>query len=409
MKNDNIKNVKRKDKKGRVLRIGETQQADGRYRYSYTVNGKQKSCYSWKLEKTDRLPAGKRECVSLREQELEIQKFINANVNANNMTVEQLVENYLKIRKSSVKRSTAKNHKYALKLLKKNPAFCKKKIVDIQITDAKNFFIDFAENGATYSNLLMVKGIVFPAFRNAYEDRLIMTNPMAFSFSKLIKGTLGETPSLTEEQMNKFLDFIKNDSLLGRYYSPIYILFHTGLRISELCGLVLQDVDFRKKTITISHQLVTAPGGSDDYIDTPKTERGKRVLPLTDDVADHLKALQVLVMKRRIQPVVEGYSGFFFVTKNGKRPTNGSDWSSIFKNLEHKFRKQNPDYEIPHITPHVCRHTYCTNMARAGVQPKVLQYLMGHADIETTLSIYTHVHDEQEVREAVEKATEKAN
>lgn len=75
----------------------------------------------------------------------------------------------------------------------------------------------------------------------------------------------------------------------------------------------------------------------------------------------------------------------------------------------HKFRKQNPDYEIPHITPHVCRHTYCTNMARAGVQPKVLQYLMGHADIETTLRIYTHVHDEQEVREAVEKATEKAN
>ena len=108
MKNDNTKNVKRKDKKGRVLRTGETQQPDGRYRYSYTVNGKQKSVYSWKLEKTDRLPAGKRECVALREQELEVHKFINANVNANNMTVEQLVENYLKIRKSSVKRSTAK-------------------------------------------------------------------------------------------------------------------------------------------------------------------------------------------------------------------------------------------------------------------------------------------------------------
>ena len=118
MKNDNTKNVKRKDKKGRVLRTGETQQPDGRYRYSYTVNGKQKSVYSWKLEKTDRLPAGKRECVALREQELEVHKFINANVNANNMTVEQLVENYLKIRKSSVKRSTAKNHKYALKCQK---------------------------------------------------------------------------------------------------------------------------------------------------------------------------------------------------------------------------------------------------------------------------------------------------
>ena len=46
---------------------------------------------------------------------------------------------------------------------------------------------------------------------------------------------------------------------------------------------------------------------------------------------------------------------------------------------------------MPKITPHVCRHTYCSNMAKAGMNPKVLQYLMGHSDIGVTLNVYTHL------------------
>lgn len=80
MKNDNTKGLKRKDKKGRILRTGESQQPDGRYRYSYTVSGKQKSVYSWRLEETDRLPAGKRQCVALRTQEKEIQEKIRLGI-----------------------------------------------------------------------------------------------------------------------------------------------------------------------------------------------------------------------------------------------------------------------------------------------------------------------------------------
>ena len=54
------------------------------------------------------------------------------------------------------------------------------------------------------------------------------------------------------------------------------------------------------------------------------------------------------------------------------------------------------DYKaaMPEITPHVCRHTYCSNMAKSGMNPKTLQYLMGHADIGTTLNVYTHVNFE---------------
>lgn len=75
--------------------------------------------------------------------------------------------------------------------------------------------------------------------------------------------------------------------------------------------------------------------------------------------------------------------------------------------------------QIPNITPHVCRHTYCSNMARAGMNPKTLQYLMGYSDISITMNTYTHLglddaKDEmirlkelEEARREIEKTTEK--
>ena len=109
MSKNNI-SIKRKDSKGRILRDRESQTPDGRYRYSYYENGKKKSFYSWKLEKNDRLPAGKRECVSLREQEKELQLKNLQGVNPEKMTVLELVERYLAIKDLSVKKTTKAGH-----------------------------------------------------------------------------------------------------------------------------------------------------------------------------------------------------------------------------------------------------------------------------------------------------------
>ena len=49
---------------------------------------------------------------------------------------------------------------------------------------------------------------------------------------------------------------------------------------------------------------------------------------------------------------------------------------------------------IVQLTPHVCRHTFCTNMAKCGMNPKILQYIMGHADIAITMNYYTHINGE---------------
>ncbi len=74
-------------------------------------------------------------------------------------------------------------------------------------------------------------------------------------------------------------------------------------------------------------------------------------------------------------------------------------WEHYFKHIVQKY---NRIYKIqmPNVTPHVCRHTYCSNMAKSGMNPKALQYLMGHSDISVTLNTYTHVNFE-DAREEV--------
>ncbi len=95
---------------------------------------------------------------------------------------------------------------------------------------------------------------------------------------------------------------------------------------------------------------------------------------------------------RRSSRLLTGTQAFCTTTRKGALPTRfiGGHY------FKHIVEKNNSIYKIqmPDITPHVCRHTYCSNMAKSGMNPKTLQYLMGHADIGTTLNVYTHVNFE---------------
>ena len=404
MKNNNTQSVKRKDKKGRILRTGETQEASGRYRYSYTVNGKQDSKYSWKLEETDRLPAGKRPCKALRTIEKEIQELINAGVLVNKITVLKFVETYLKIADVGLKRKTVRRHQDALKLLRKQDLFCNRKIVDLQIMDMKQFFLGLAEKGISYDAIENLKKVLGPAFRLAYEDRTIALNPMNFNFSDLMSRKTTTRPALTIKQRDFFLNFLKNDNHFCKYYEAIYILFHTGMRISEFCGLTPKNIDFDEMTITIDHQLLYDDRAGERYIETPKSESGYRTLPMTEDVAECFRILIARSAERKIEPMVGRYRGFMLLAKHGTAPMTCNDWVRRFYNIRQKFEKTYPGYKMPHITAHVCRHTYCTEMAMSGMPPKALQYLMGHENISTTLDVYAHIQTEN-IRDAVLKAS----
>lgn len=379
--------TKRRDSKGRILQNGESQMADGRYRYSYYVGGKQKNLYSWKLEKNDRLPEGKRECVALREQEKELQLKNLQGVNAEKMTVLELVERYLAIKDLSVKKTTKAGHQTVLNVLKQEK-FAQMEISKVKVSDAKLFLIKLQQNdGKSYSTIHTIRGVLRPAFQMALEDNLILRNPFEFQVSLVLVNDSVTREAITLDQMRKFLNFVKEDKHFSRYYEAFYILFHTGMRISEFCGLTIKDLDMKERKINIDHQLVR---WSDmEYgIESTKTNAGTRLLPMTSEVYECFKIILEQRKKYKVEPVIDGHRGFLYLDKN-KMPLVALHWENYMK---HAVEKYNNIYKVPlpKITPHICRHTYCSNQARAGMNPKTLQYLMGHSDIGVTLNTYTH-------------------
>ena len=119
---------------------------------------------------------------------------------------------------------------------------------------------------------------------------------------------------------------------------------------------------------------------------------------MTNEVTEMFRAIIEDIPDYKVEKVVDGYTGFLFLDKDGM-PLVAMHWEHRFN---HMVSRYNEIYKVqmPNITPHVCRHTYCSNMAKSGMNPKALQYLMGHSEISVTLNTYTHVNLE-DAREEV--------
>lgn len=396
---------KRRDSRGRILRNGECQRKDGLYQYDYVgLDGKPKCVYSWKLESTDRLPKGKRKCLSLREKEREIQRNIDDGIvpYGGQLTVSELVKKYT-LQKTGVKESTRTGYKTVINILEKEE-FGSKRIDKVKLSDAKEWLIKLQnEDGRSYSSIHTIRGVLRPAFQVAVDDDLIRKNPFEFQLVSVIVNDSVTREAITRDQKRKFLEFVKNDKHFSKYYDGIYILFFTGVRISEFCGITLNDIDLKAKTLNIDHQLVRT-SQMKYVIETTKTDAGKRVLPLQDEVCECFKRIIENRKKLRIEPMIDGKIGFLYFDKNNM-PMVAMHWEKYFQRIVEKYNKTYR-VQMPKITPHICRHTYCSHNASAGMNPKHLQYLMGHSDIGVTLNTYATV-DLECVKNDI-KAVEKA-
>ncbi len=381
--------IKRRDNKNRILRNGESQRPDGRYVYVYVDNsGKQKFLYSWKLENTDKLPQGKRDCVSLRDKIKRVQKNLDDGLvsDGGNMTVLQLVKKYVG-QKTGVRHNTEANYNFIINIVNKED-FGMKRIDKVKLSDAKAWLIKLQSDGRGYSTIHAIRGVVRPAFQMAVDDDLIRKNPFDFQLATIIVNDSVTREAITQKQQRQFLEFVKNDKHFCKYYDGIYILFNTGLRISEFVGLVKSDIDFENGRIKVDHQL-QRKRNMEYTIESTKTSSGVRYIPMTTEVKECFKHIIENRKNPKIEPMIDGYVGFLFLDRNNM-PMVALHWEKYF---QHICEKYNNIYKVqmPKITPHVCRHTFCSNMAKSGMNPKTLQYIMGHSDIGVTLNTYTHV------------------
>lgn len=378
---------RRKDNKGRLLKTGESQRKDGRYAYKYQdKNGKSKFLYSWRLTDTDPIPKGKRFCRSLRDLERDLQRdlFDGIDSSGKKMVLWQLYEKHNAL-KPNVRQSTETGRKYLMDILKSD-TLGNMPIESIKPSDTKEWAIGMKKNGYSYQTINNYKRSLKACFYTALNDDLVRKNPFDWNLIDVLEDDTIHKTALTDEQVNALLSFLKIDDVYKKYYNAIVVLLYTGLRISELCGLTTSDIDFEKGFIQVNHQINYDKGKYS--INEPKTDSGIREIPMLEPVR---KALMDEI-KGRIdvqQILIDGYSDFVFLNQKSL-PMYAHCYSNAFSSLIKKYNKYHKGNELPLITPHTLRHTFCTNMANKKMTPNTLQYVMGHKNITMTLGYYAH-------------------
>lgn len=370
-----------------------------RYEYHYKdILGKERVVSSYKLEPTDQLPKGKRSGKSLREKEaeLKIQLENNIDIDGAKLTLLDVIDKYLThlYNRKELTHNTKVGHNTTIKALTQyrlghmeigriKPEHCEE-----WLTDMKKKY----KGSSIQTQISLIKR----SFEYAVDYDYISKNP----FRRIItdKSDSKKMEAISIPDMQRFLDFCSKDSHSAHCYDMIYILFWTGLRASELCGLTLDNIDMENRLIHVEKQLQCI---NHTHVVLPtKTVNGTRYIPMTDGVYECFER----VLKNRyiigdIEPVCydekgKAYDGFVFLATRSRKTIVRSHVEEYLQNCIRRFNNANPDNPIQKFEPHICRHTFATNMQ--GLPPKTLQYILGHGNITTTMNNYVSVRPSEQ-------------
>ena len=373
---------KRKDHKGRILKTGEGQRPNLTYYYRFRRSSKDQ----WKYIYAPSLN-------ELREKEVEVQRDLLDGIDyvAGETTVLALVERYINLRRGLTQNSQ-RAYGAAVNRIRQDP-FGQLRIKDVKRSEAKTWFVSLHDQGMKQNTIGVIHSVLRPAFEMAVEDDMIRKNPFKFKLSDVVPKDANVRTALTKAQQERYLEFVRDDG--GSYYNDIVILLGTGLRVSELYGLTLSDVDFERRCIRVTKQLCRT-AEKPYFVTSPKTKSGIRVVPMTDSVYMAFRNVVEHRGKPKIEMIVDGYSGFLFLDKD-KRPKVAMHLENYMRGLQKRYLKSHGN-TLSTITPHVLRHTFCTNAQQAMLDVKSLQYIMGHSTASVTLDVYTHSNYESAER-----------
>lgn len=365
---------KRKDSKGRILRTGESQRKNGTYQFRFVD----------KFKKTRYVYAKTLDELRLKEKSIERDSCDGIDYSAGEQTVAELVDKYMGL-KRIIKPNSVRAYSSAVNRIHSD-SFGHKRIRNVKKSDAQAWFVKLHDEGLKRNTISVLKTVLQPAFEMAVDDDAIRKNPFRFNLSDLLPNDERKRVALTKSQQKKYLQFIK-DYGSDIYFDDIVILLETGLRVSELYGLTVNDIDLKKRRLNVHRQLCRT-AENPYFICPPKSKSGIRTIPLSDTA---FSAIQHVLANRptpKIEVMVDGFSGFLFLD-SFERPKVAMHLENYMRHMNQKYKRlyRGP---FPSVTPHVLRHTFCTNMQQAGLDPKSLQYVMGHSDLELTLSLYTH-------------------
>lgn len=386
--------ISRKDSKGRKLHTGETQRKDGVYLYRYTdiCTGKRKTVYSNDL-------------ADLRRKEKAIAKDIDDNIltdaAAKNLTLNTLFEKYLSV--SVIDEGTKVNYKNMWNIHVRD-TIGNIKVVEMRTSHIRSIYSEMSKKQYAQSTIKYIHTMILPALEIAVNDDIIRKNPAR----KALISEYGEEPKekkvLSVSEQEQLLEFMNKSHIYRKYIPMITIMVETSLRCGELIGITFKDVDFENKELHINHQLTYRNyrdgNGCMFRIKKPKTKAGIRTIPLTDKTCDAFRELRNQNIQAGIVCAfeIEGVTDFVFLTKNG-RPMMPNALNNVLYNIVKSYNRYvSEEQSIEQFSSHVIRHTGCTNMARAGINVKVAQYVMGHTHSDVTMDVYNHLNNEMDAK-----------
>lgn len=397
---------RRKDSRGRNLRDGEDQMPDGRYRYRYIDKaGKRQAVYSWRLVPTDKVPAGKRDGLCLREKVEAIERDKRDGIDgrrAAQITLNDMFDLYM-AGKHELKQSTRGNYLYMFKKYVSED-IGQKKIATIKYSDIKGFYNSLIrEQGFKPNSMEIVHTLLHPTFTLAVRDGYIRTNPTDGVMAEIKKSHNWEKPkrhALSIEEQEAFINYMANSDIY-RHWLPLFTVFlGTGCRVGEIIGLRWKDCDFENRTISINHNLIyrqQASGSCEMHITTPKTAAGCRTVPMLAEVRKALLQERIRQMKEGGSSAeIDGYTDFVFTNRYGyvhNPQTINRAIERIYtafneEEIENARKEHRKPLVIRHFSVHNLRHTFCTRFCENESNIKVIQEIMGHSDISTTMNIY---------------------
>ncbi len=385
----------RYDKNRARLKQGEMQRDNGTYSYRWTAkNGKRHQIYAPTLVELRRM-----------EEELTVDLHDGVRADVNRITINQLFDLWQE-NKRGIKDNTMKNYIYMYNLFVR-PVFGQKLLTTVKNSDVKRFYNRLVdEDGLKVTTVDNIHNVLHQVFQVAVDDRLIRLNPADKMLKELKRAhNMGvkKREALSADEQKLFLNYLWNNEESRRWYPIFFILLNTGMRVGEATALRWCDVNLEEDTISITHTLVYYDHqdslGAYYSVNTPKTKAGMRIIPMTK------KVKEAFLMEKQFQEAagitcdisIDGYTDFVFLNRFGKVQT----FSMLNKALKRIMRncneeilsKAEPDEDVlllPPFSCHTLRHTFATRLCESGMNIKVIQSVLGHTDLSTTINTYIH-------------------
>jgi len=387
------KRTSRKDNKGTVLPANVSQLSDLRYTWRKVIDGNSYTIVDKSLADLKK---------KIIQKKADVQNHTCRDLDKS--TLNQWFYKWIDLYKGNIKPATKANYNSYWEWYVKDSKIGNMQMGKIRRTHIVELYMSLADaKSLAYGTIKYVNSLIYSCLQDAVGDKIIPDNPSDGAISKIERTDPVKREALTKEQQSLFIDFIANSDIYKIYLPLFSFMLGTGCRLGEATGITWSDINLKESIISINHTLSYKAVNKEHkfFIGTPKTKASTRTIPIIDDLRKQLLKQKEYQLAFGITKAyeVDGHKGFVFTTHNSKPYTQESINRVIRYIIEasNAQEKINADKEkrdpiiLPRFSAHTLRHTFCTRFCENESNIKVIQQIMGHSRIDTTLNIYTHV------------------